>query len=115
MERVIKIGFTRQMLWGLLDNFTPAESVLLSAYENEEAEIWRKGLGKDPHGQKWSNSFHASSFPGDDPSVCGRKQVYSLLDPAPAKPVDPKTRMLWDEGTAIEHMFVKRWSNYGVL
>lgn len=109
------MGLTRAELWGMLDNITPVESTLLSAYENEEQQIWRDGIGNSPHGQKWNTSFHASSFPGDDPAVCGRAQVYKLLDPAPAKPVDPKTRVLWDEGTMIEHMFVKRWSNYGVL
>lgn len=106
---------TRQQLWGLLNNITPVESTLLSAYENEERKIWRDGIGNEPHGQKWNTSFHASSFPGDDSSVCGRAQVYGLLDPTPAAPLDPKTRMLFDLGTEIEHMFVKRWSNYGVL
>jgi hypothetical protein len=102
---------TRSQLWGLLDNFTPVESVLLSAYENEEREIWRKGFGD----KKGHTSFTFSKFPGDDPGVCGRAQVYNLLRPIEEKPLTPKTRMLFDEGTAIEHMFVKRWSNYGVL
>lgn len=115
MKEKNKVGLTRSELWGLLNNITPTESLLLSAYENEERQIWRDGLGNEPHGQKWSNSFHASSFPGDDDSVCGRAQVYSLLDPAPASPLEPKVRMLFDLGTDIEHMFVKRWSNYGVL
>lgn len=109
------MGLTRAELWGLLDNITPVESTLLSAYENEEQQIWRDGIGNSPHGQKWNQSFHCSVFPGDDPAVCGRAQVYKLLDPAPAKPLDPKTRVLFDQGTDIEHMFVKRWSNYGVL
>lgn len=106
---------TRAELWGLLANITPVESTLLSAYENEEEQIWREGLGDSPHGHKWSTSFHASSFPGDDPSICGRAQVYKLMDPPPEKPHSPKTRVLFDEGSMIEHMFVKRWSNYGVL
>lgn len=106
---------SRAALWGALSGITPVEATLISAYENEEAQIWREGSGKNPHGQKWSQSFHASSFPGDDPAVCGRMQVYKLMDPFQAKPHEPKTRMLFDLGTAIEHMFVKRWSNYGVL
>lgn len=109
------MGLTRQQLWSLLNNISPVESVLLSAYENEERQIWRDGISNEPHGQKWNQSFHCSVFPGDDPSVCGRAQVYGLLDPAPSAPLDPKTRMLFDLGTEIEHMFVKRWSNYGVL
>jgi hypothetical protein len=99
----------------LLDNVTPVESVTLSAYENEENKIWRDALGNSPHGHKWSTSFHSSSFPGNDTSVCGRAQVYKLLDPAPDSPLEPKVRALFDSGTVIEHMFIKRWSNYGVL
>lgn len=109
------MGLTRAQLWGLLSGITPVEATLLSAYENEERKIWREGLGDSPHGQKWHTSFHSSVFPGDDSSVCGRAQVYKLMNPAPAKPLEPKTRVLFDEGSMIEHMFVKRWSNYGVL
>src|ERR1700690_2996232 len=109
------MGMTRAALWGALSGITPVEATLLAAYENEEREIWQKGLGNEPHGQKWSNSFHASSFPGDDDSVCGRAQVYKLMDPAANAPLEPKTRVLFDEGTMIEYMFIKRWSNYGVL
>lgn len=89
--------------------------MLLSAYENEEAEIWRKGGDDTPHGDNWFKSFHSSSFPGDDKSACGRALVYGLMNPAPEKPLESKVRLLFDLGTSIEHMFVKRWSNYGVL
>lgn len=109
------MGLTRTQLFGLLSGITPVESTLLSAYENEEEQIWREGLGNSPHGQKWNTSFHSSSFPGDDKSVCGRAQVYKLMDPIPEKPLEPKVRVLFDEGNMIEHFFVKRWSNYGVL
>lgn len=106
---------TRAELWGSLANITPVEATLISAYENEEEKIWREGLGDSPHGHKWSTSFHSSVFPGDDPAVCGRAQVYKLMDPPPAKPFDPKTRALFDYGSDAEHNFVRRLSNYGVL
>lgn len=106
---------TRAELWGSLAGITPVEATLLSAYENEEEQIWREGLGDSPHGHKWATSFHGSSFPGDDGSVCGRALVYGLTDPAPESPLDPKTRAIFDVGTQHEHNWVKRLSAYGVL
>jgi hypothetical protein len=105
---------TRAELFGYLANITPVESTLLAAYENEEEKIWQKELGENPS-KKGHTSFNFSKFPGDDLTVCGRAQVYNLLHPPSDKPLDPKTRALFDCGTVIEHMFVKRWANLGVL
>jgi len=102
---------TRAALWGSLSGITPVEATLISAYENEERKIWREGFNN----KKGHTSFNYSKFPGDDPVVCGRAQVYNLMRPIDPKPLDPKTRMLFDLGTMIEHLFVKRWSDYGVL
>lgn len=99
----------------MLSGITPVESTLLAAYENEERKIWREGLGDSPHGSPWFTSFHGSNFPGDDDTVCGRAQVYSLMNPAPESPLDPKTRAIFDVGTQHEHNWVKRLSAYGVL
>lgn len=105
---------SRAELWGYLANITPVESTLLAAYENEEEKIWRKEIGNHPS-IKGHTSFNFSKFPGDDVSVCGRAQVYNLLHAPPARPLEPKTRMLFDEGSMIELMFIRRWSRYGVL
>src|ERR1039457_5958081 len=106
---------SRAAMWGVLGNLTVVEPLLLSAYENEERDIWKTNQGNSPHGKPWYTSLHASNFPGDDSSVCGRAQVYELTNPEPEKPLEPKIRVLFDQGTDIEHMFVKRLSNCGVL
>lgn len=106
---------TRAALWGSLSGITPVEATLISAYENEERKIWREGSGDSPHGAPWFTSFHGSSFPGDDDSVCGRAQVYALMNPAPESPLEPKVRAIFDVGTQHEHNWVKRLSAYGVL
>lgn len=106
---------SRAVLWGSLAGITPVESVLYSAYEEEEKYIWENNIGNSPHGMPWFTSLHASSFPGDDDTVCGRAQVYDLMNPASSAPHDPKTRALFELGHAIEHMHIKRLSNAGVL
>lgn len=106
---------SRAELFGHLAGITPVEATLLSAYENEEEQIWREGLGDSPHGSPWFTSFHGSAFPGDDDSVCGRAQVYALTNPAPENPHSPKTRAMFDVGTQHEHNWVRRLSAYGVL
>lgn len=98
----------------MLSGITPVESVLLSSYEQEDQEIWRNE-SSTPHGYEWNTSFHASSFPGNDDSVCGRAQVYGLMNPAPEKPFDLKTRGLFEGGHYIEHMHIKRFASAGVL
>ena len=105
------MGMSRAALWGALGNLTVVEPLLLSAYENEEQQIWREGVKS----KKGYTSFHYSTFPGNDDSVCGRAQVYNLLHPAPEKPLEPKVRVLFDQGNDIEHMFIRRWSKNGTL
>ena len=70
---------------------------------------------KSPHGQSWHTSFHASAFPGDDDSVCGRAQVYGLMNPAPEKPFEPWLKSWFDLGRNLEHDWVRRLSAAGVL
>lgn len=105
---------SRAELWGALAGITPVESVLLSSYQQEDQEIWRDE-DVSPHGMPWHTSFHSSVFPGDDDSVCGREQVYGLMNPAPEKPFDLKTRGLFEGGHYIEHMHIKRFASAGVL
>ena len=102
------MGLTRTQLFGLLGNLTVVEPIILSAYENEEYEIWKEDNSRH-------TSFHSSSFPGSDDSVCGRAQIYSLMNPASEKPFEPKVRGMFDQGTDIEHRLVERLSRYGVL
>jgi hypothetical protein len=105
----------RQTLWGELAQITPVEPLLLSAYEKEEYKTWKNNSGNSPHGMPWATSFHSSAFPGDDDTVCGRAQVYELLDPAPEKPLEPWLREWFSLGSALEHRWIEKFFRYGVL
>src|ERR1035437_1442097 len=108
------MGMSRETLWGLLGNLTVVEPILLSAYENEEYELWKQEENS-PHGSPWHTSFHGSAFPGEDISVCGREQVYSLMNPAQESPIKPWLRGWFDIGSNLEHDWVRRLAKYGVL
>lgn len=107
-------GMTRSQLWGELADVTPVESLLWECYESEEGDIWHQEENS-PHGSPWHTSFHGSNFPGDNDSVCGRAQVYELMNPAPEKPLQPWLRAWFNLGNDIEHMHVRRLSHKGVL
>ncbi len=89
--------------------------VLNAAYEIEEKQIWMEDLQSSPHGQHWHVSFHASSFPGDDPKACGRAAMYSLLNIPGQEPIDRKGRAVMEAGKDIEDRIVKRFERSGVL
>lgn len=104
----------RSELLGALDDITPVEESVIDAFKCEAQKEWRSG-DVSPHGMPWHTSFHGSSFPGDDPLVCGRAQVYGLLNPAKKAPVEPWLQCWFDIGSDIEHRFVSRLDNYGIL
>jgi hypothetical protein len=108
------MGMTREALWGELNNSTVFEGALLEAYEFDEKKRWKEEI-QNPHGRSWHLSMHGSQFPGEDDLVCGRAQVYGLLDPYEEKPREPRVRMLFDQGLDIEHRFVERLSRHGIL
>jgi hypothetical protein len=91
------------------------DTVLNAAYINEEAQTWKQNLGNSPHGEPWHTSFHASSFPGDDPKACGRKAIYGLMDIPPEEPVNRAGRAVMEAGKAIEEQLVWRFYRSGVL
>lgn len=99
----------------MLEGITPVEPILLSAYEKEENEIWKEDSGKSLQNNHRHVSFHGSQFAGFDDSVCGRAQVYELMNPAPEEPIKPWLRAWFDLGLQIEHNFVRRLAAYGVL
>lgn len=105
---------SRSQLWGELNNVTIFESALLEAYEFDEKKRWKEEI-QNPHGRNWHLSFHGSKYPGEDDLTCGRAQVYELLDPYPEKALEPRVRMLFDQGLDIEHRFVERLSRHGIL
>lgn len=106
---------SRLQFWSSLGKVSVVEPILVNSYAAEEDEIWRSGSEDSPHGHPWNTSFHASSFPGDDPMVCGRLQVYTMLAPPPAEPISPNLRAWFDLGKNLELDWVRRWAYYGVL
>lgn len=109
------MSITRQQLFATLGLIQVVEPLTERAYREAEQRIWELDLENSPHGQPWHTSFHASSAPGDDPSACGRKAVYSLLNIPDSEPTSRWLRSLGDAGKAIELEHVKRWSNSGIL
>lgn len=84
-------------------------------YKEIEKRTWLEDLESSPHGEPWHTSFHASSFPGDDPHACGRKAVYSLLNVPDLEPTSRFLRSVADSGKAIENELVQRWHDAGLL
>lgn len=110
------MGLDRADLWRLIDEAPEpvVPGLLRDAYTLELWREWCKG-DRSPHGHPWFSSFHASSFPGEDPLACGRLAVYNLLDPPSEKPHSVKLQGWFDAGSDFEHRLVTRWRNYGVL
>lgn len=80
-----------------------------------EKEVWDKDLDSHPHGKPWHTSFHASSFPGDDPDHCPRLAIYGLMDLPKSAPTSRFLRSAGDAGKNIELELVKRWAWAGLL
>lgn len=109
------MGLSRQDFYSAV--FGPsliAQPMLMAAYEREEQDIFQGDLESSPHGEKFFTSFHASSFPGDDPYACGRLAVYGLMNP-PGTPIEPWLRAWFDLGTELEHKWVKKFKRDGRL
>jgi hypothetical protein len=87
-----------------------AEPMLMEAYRRELKRRWR-GEG-DRHAP---TSFYISSFPGDDPHVCGRAAIYNLMNIPEEKPLEPKVQGYFDAGKDTETNFVCRWAAEGML
>lgn len=91
------------------------EPLLDKIYKLEEKQIWKEDLQNSPHGEPWHTSFHASSFPGDDPKACGRKELYSLMNIPSVKPIDRAGRAVMEAGKDIEETLVWRFHRAGIL
>lgn len=107
---------TRYELFQKLGILKPIVDPILNAISDvEEEQVWHKNLFSSPHGQPWHTSFHASSFPGDNPKACQRKALYSLMDIPSVKPVDRAGRAVMEIGKAIEEQIVWRFHRAGIL
>lgn len=104
-ELFAKLGYTKPIVTPILD----------AAFKNEEEQIWKQDLQSSPHGQHWHLSFHASSFPGDNPKACGRQALYSLMNIPAFNPIDRAGRSVMEAGKAIEEIIVWRLYRTGLL
>lgn len=109
------MGVSRAELLAALGLIQVVEPITKKAYEDRELRIWADDLENSPHGRPWHTSFHASSFPGDDPVACGRMAVYGLLNVPDPEPTSRFLRSVADAGVAIEDEHVKRWEEAGRL
>src|ERR1044072_7487833 len=91
------------------------EPMIEDAYDLEELKIWEGDLDSSPHGHHWSTSFHASSFPGDDPYACPRQALYGLMNVPSGGPVDRRGRMFMDAGKNLELELQRRFGKAGWL
>lgn len=68
-----------------------------------------------PHGRPWHTSFHASSFPGDDPHACPRYAMYGMIDAPKGGPSDRWLQGTAEAGKAIELTHVRAARDAGFL
>lgn len=109
--------FTRLQLIRTLDPLTDA------VYKRVEEERHRNQSDDEHLAQPWHVSFHASSFPGDDPLACPRKALYTLMDfareagdrKARTLPFDRSARTIMAAGKAIELELVQTYADAGIL
>lgn len=110
------MGISREDLWRQLSEAPGpvVQPMLMAAYELELHREWSLG-GRNPHGDPWHTSFHASEFPGQNRVACGRYAVYNLLDPPSEAPIKPFLKAWFELGTNLEHDWVRRFRAYGTL
>lgn len=92
-----------------------AEPSIDWAYMVALEERWRLQLDDSPHGRPWHTSFHASSFPGDDPQACGRFAMYGLMDIPKGGPTDRWLHGTAEAGKSIELSIVRAVRDAGLL
>lgn len=109
------MGLTRTEFLARLGMLKIVEPMVEDAYLMEEAKIWEGDLDDSPHGDSWSTSFHASSFPGDDPYACERLALYGLMNVPESSPIDRRGRMYMDAGKNLELELVRRFGKAGWL
>src|ERR1044072_6814281 len=109
------MGVTREQIFMKAGVIRIINRITNRAYVEREEKIWKEDLENSPHGQPWHTSFHASSFPGDDPTACGRKAFYGLMNVPKETPTSRFLRSVGDSGKAIENELVRRWAEAGYL
>lgn len=109
------MGLTRTEFMARLGRLKIVDPMIDNAYGITEEKIWAEDLDSSPHGHHWSTSFHASSFPGDDPYACERLALYTLMNVPESTPIDRRGRMYMDAGKNLELELVRRFGKAGWL
>jgi hypothetical protein len=84
------------------------------AFEISEQKRFEDQEGDNPHGRPWHVSFHASSFPGDDPKACPRQALYTMMD-LPKSAFSRRSRMLMNIGKQVELDIVRAFADAGTF
>ena len=109
--------FTRLQLIRNLDELTD------NVYKRVEEQRQRNHSDEDHLALPWHVSFHASAFPGDDPLVCPRKALYTMMDFAREAGDRKATNLFFDRnartimaaGKAVELELVQTYADAGIL
>lgn len=91
------------------------EPIVVAAYREVEDKRWRNQEGDSPHGEPWHVSFHASQFPGDNPTACPRQALYRMMDLPSETPFTRESRTVMSAGKAIELDLVQTFEEAGLL
>lgn len=96
---------------GLFKEVDPITQEAYDFVEKIEREKPNRGAAA---GDNWHISYHGSSFPGDDPTACPRKALYTMMD-APRKKSGRWLTSLGDVGKDVENRIVGKWYRAGYL
>lgn len=91
------------------------DAILEAQYEAEERAIHSRQADENLRSGTWHHSFHASSFPLDPATSCGRKAVYGLMGLPASEPTSRYGRAIMESGEHIEEMVLRRLKGAGVL
>jgi hypothetical protein len=90
-------------------------NAMIAAFDYANELKWRTNSDNEPHGHPWHESFHASSFPGNDDMACPRKAMYTLMDFAKDAPDPPRLTAFGAMGKAMELAIVNAMARHGSL
>lgn len=106
---------SRKELFSRLQLSRTLEPLISKTYERALRQSWRDQENDSPHGHPWHVSFHASSFPGDDPFACPRKALYTMMDVPSDGPPSRRLHLTAETGKALEVDLVSTMAKSGKL
>jgi hypothetical protein len=91
------------------------EPIIDAAYKKAIKLEESEQLDDNPHGRPWHVSFHASSFPGNDPKACPRKALYRMMDFSTGRSINRKVMAAGAVGKGVELDIVEVCKRAGIL